>query len=107
MRYDTPVYFQHIERGAYDANTGNYEPDTVTETMRFASVTDTGMETVKLIYGAIRQGSCTVRIQTAYNAPFDYIRIGEKRYQVDMTRRHRVKQSYIVSEVQNGKGSLD
>lgn len=100
MRYDTKIYFQRITSGEYNADSGDYAPDTVTEDMRYAAVTDTGIDTVKLVYGAIRQGSYTVRIQSQYNKPFDYIRIGNKRYRVDMTRKHRIKQSFIVSEVQ-------
>lgn len=100
MRYDTPVYFQTIKPGAYDENTGNYSKDSVFEVGVSASVMDTQTETMKLIYGSIKQGSLTITVQNHYNLPFDRIRIGNKLYQVDRTRRLRVKQSYIVSEVQ-------
>lgn len=100
MRYDTPVYFQTVKPGAYDENTGNYSKETVFEVGVLASVMDTQTETMKLIYGSIRQGSLTITIQNHYDQPFDKIRIGNKVYQVDRSRRLRVKQSYIVSEVQ-------
>lgn len=97
MRYDTPVYFQTIEEGEYNAETGNYAADTVTEVLRFASVTDSGINTLNLVYGEIKQGSLTIRLQRAYETHFDRIRIGEKQYRVDLSRRKKV---YVVSEVQ-------
>lgn len=100
MRYDTPIYFQSVVQGAYDESTGNYEDDKITETMVMASVMDTQTETMKLIYGDIRQGSLTLTVQNHYDQLFDTIRIGTKKYRVDRTRRLRVKQTFIVSEVQ-------
>lgn len=100
MRYDTPVFFRAVTPGDYDESTGNYEDDSIIETMVMASVMDTQTEMLKLIYGDIRQGSLTVVIQNHYDQPFDNIRIGGKIYRVDRTRRLRVKQSFIVSEVQ-------
>lgn len=104
MRYDTPIYFQTVTAGEYDAETGNYGAESIVEVKRYASVTSTGIDTLRLVYGEIRQGSLTVRLQNRYSAPFDRIRIGEgkaaKYYSVDMTRPLRFKQSFIVSEVQ-------
>ena len=100
MRYDTPIYFQRISSGEYDANTGNYADDNVTETMRYASVMDTRTETMRLVYGEIRQGSVTAHIQNHYTEPFDRIRIGDTVYSVDYRRRLRVKESFVLSEVQ-------
>lgn len=104
MRYDTPVYFQSVKAGEYDAETGNYGADTVQEVKRYASVTSSGVDTLNLVYGGIKQGSLTVRLQNSYTEPFDRIRIGDednaKFYRVDMSRQQRVKQAFIVSEVQ-------
>ena len=100
MRYDVPVYFQSVSPGEYDALTGNYAPDTVTETMVLASVSDTATETMQLLYGGIKQGSLAVRIQNHFTTPFDSIRIGNKTYRVDKSRLLRTKQTFIVSEVQ-------
>ena len=101
MRFDTPVFFRHITQGAYDADTGNYLPDTVEEVRRMASVTSTGIATLKLLYGELPQGNMTVRLQRAYKEPFDEIRIGAKRYKVDMTRPLRTKMVFVVNEVQD------
>ena len=54
MRYDTPVYFQKTISGEYDPNTGNYGEDSVDETLRYASVMDTSIKTMRLIYGEIK-----------------------------------------------------
>lgn len=102
MRYGTPVYFQRKRKGPYNASTGDYGPDTTEEVKRYASVTDTGTDTLNLVYGGPKQGSLTIRLQRAYAEPFDQIRIGDgeqaKRYCVDRTRLF--KRVFIVSEVQ-------
>lgn len=99
MRYDTLIYFQSVSAGAYDPETGDYGSDTVTEAARYAAVMDTRTETMQLVYGELKQGSLTVHIQTHYTDPFDRIRIGEKHYRVDLRRRLRVKESFVLSEV--------
>nr|WP_296267643.1 hypothetical protein [uncultured Merdimonas sp.] len=100
MRYDTPVYFQKITSGEYDPKTGNYGDDTVEETLRYASVMNTGEERLKLVYDGPKQGSLTIQIQNHYTEPFDRIRVGEKAYSVDYSRELRTKHVFVVSEVQ-------
>ena len=100
MRYDTPVYFQKITSGEYDPKTGNYAEDTVKETLRYASVMDTGTELLKLVYGGPKQGSLTIQIQNHYTEPFDRIRVEKKTYRVDYSRKLRTKHTFVVSEVQ-------
>ena len=98
MRFDKPIYFQNVT-SEYDAKTGNYT-ENIVETMKRASVTDSGVETMHLVYGSIHQGSKTIRLQNHYHAPFDSIRIGSKRYNVDFSREFEIKQVFVVSEVQ-------
>lgn len=100
MRYDTPIYFRQITSGEYDPDTGNYGDDTIAEVTRYASVMDTSRETMRLIYGEIRQGSLTIHLQNHYDDSFDRIRVGDRLYTVDYARRLRVKQVFVVSEVQ-------
>lgn len=100
MRYDTPVYFQKITSGEYDPKTGNYGDDIVEETLRYASVMNTGEERLKLVYDGPKQGSLTIQIQNHYTDPFDRIRVGEKVYSVDYPRPLRTKHVFVVSEVQ-------
>lgn len=101
MRYDTPIFFQRVIPGEYDPETGNYGADDNAEVKRYASVTDSSTNTLLLVYGAIRQGSRTIRLQREYTEPFDFIRIGEKQYRVDKKRTiSKNAQCFIVSEVQ-------
>ena len=100
MRYDTPIYFQRITPGEYEADTGNYADDTVEETPRYASVMNTGEDTLRLVYDGPKQGSLTIQLQNHYPEPFDRIRVGEKVYSVDFSRLLRTKHTFVVSEVQ-------
>lgn len=97
MRYNKPIFFQRITPGEYDASSGNYGEDDIIEVKRYASVTDTGTEQLKLIYNTIKQGSRIIRLQRPYTAPFDKIRIDKTIYAVDFERHLK---TFIVSEVQ-------
>lgn len=100
MRFDTPIYFQHITPGAYNPDTGDYEQDTIKEVKRDASVTDSGDETKMQLYGSIKENSVTIRLQNHYEKPFDRIRVGDTVYHVDKERKLRTKHTFIASEVQ-------
>lgn len=99
MRYDTPIYFQKLTPGEYDPATGNYVDDKVSEVKRYASVMDTGENTMILVYSGIKEGSLTIHLQNHYDRPFDRIRVRNKTYGVDFSRKLRTKQVYVVSEV--------
>lgn len=100
MRFDTPVHFQRIQPGAYEESSGDYGADIISEDKCCGNVTDAGTDTLHLVYGGIRQGCKVIRLQTYYEKVFDRIRIGEKVYQVDFSRKLKVKQVFVVSEVQ-------
>ena len=100
MRYDKQVYFQRITPGEYDPDTGNYADDIVEETLRYASVMNTGEDTLRLVYDGPKQGSLTIQLQNHYTEPFDRIRVGENVYSVDYSRELQTKQVFVVSEVQ-------
>lgn len=96
MRYDTAVYFQHI-KSEYDSATGNTGISILSEDRRNAAITDTGTDTLKLLYGDIKQQALTIRLQRPYDTAFDRIRIGDKLYRADRSRlQNRV---FIISEV--------
>lgn len=97
MRYDTPVYFQSVQPGEYNPDTHNYGDDSIAEVKKYADVIDTNTEQLQIVYGAIKQSSVTIHLQRPYTAAFDYIRIGEKRYRVDVEKHRRC---FIASEVQ-------
>ena len=97
MRYITPVFFQCKEPGAFDPETHNYNADQIAEEMRYADVTQTGTDTLQMVYGTIKQKSLTIRLQRPYNKPFDNIRIGSKLYCVGFSRGNK---AFVISEVQ-------
>ena len=100
MRFDTPIFFQEVIEGELDPNSGDYAEEGVSETKKDADVTDSGIETLNIVYGCIRQGCKTIRLLNHYTDSFDYIRIGNKRYRVDFERKLRTKHVFVVSEVQ-------
>lgn len=99
MRYDTPIYFQTVTKGEFDKYTGNYSEEVIEEVKRLASVTDTGTETQKLLFGDVKMGCKTIRLQVAYDAEFDRIRIGDAVYKVAFERRLQIKQNFVAKEV--------
>lgn len=99
MRYDTPVYFQLEKQGEYDQATGNYAEGELTETKVYANVADAGAETVRLVYGQLKQNSKAIQLQNHYKEAFSGIRIGDRCYRVDFERKLRTKHVFIVSEV--------
>lgn len=103
MRFDTPVFFQKITPGDYDPDSGSYGQDAIEEDKCWADVTSAGEDTLKMVYGEVRQGSLVIRLQVHYSRPFDRIRIGEGLYKVDFSRKLRNKHVFVASEE---KGSL-
>lgn len=110
MRCDTKIYFVTdgartlvTDNGA--ANYGDYTVGKPTEVERMADVTDTQTKTQMLVYGAIKEGSKTVRLNEQYLEPFDHIRIvdrdtgGSALYDVDAKRILRRRSTFICHEV--------
>ena len=64
-----------------------------------ANVSYTNYETSERIYGEVKEGSRTVRLQHKITDPFDYMIIDGGRFTVDSVRHSRHRASYIVSEV--------
>lgn len=95
MRYNKEVYFQKLEKGKYNPDTGNYEDDYIKETLQFASIMDTRTENQTMLYGKPKEGSFTIHLKNPYLSDYDFIRIGAKSYQVDYSRKGRV---FIISE---------
>lgn len=96
MRYDTKIYFQRRVPGAYISdpraeNFGDYEEDSVSETMCFASVTSMTAKAQNLIFGSIREDAVAVHLQNRYEEPFDSVRIGNWIYAESRRSELRVK----------------
>lgn len=98
MRYDKRIYFVKEGEEVYDYDTGDYITTEPIKHEAWANVSDTGTERMQLIYGALKQGAITVRIRGKYEKDFDYIEVGDKRYNVDAFRTFRNDQAYNLSE---------
>lgn len=98
MRYDKKVLFQLVE-DSYDA-IGDYTETVAEEHTEYASVVDTDINTMRIVYGEIRQGSITLHLQNKISYTFNRIVIDGKPYSVDTRVNQRTKQAYILSECQ-------
>ena len=98
MRYDQRVYFVKEGEDEYDYATGDYVTTEPIKEEVWANVSDTGTERMKLIYGNLKQGAITVRIQGKYEETFDYIEVDGKEYNVDAFRTFRNDQAFNLSE---------
>ena len=110
MRCDTQIYFvtdseKILVSDPASADYGDYTASAPSEVGRMADVTDTQERTQQLIYGALREGSRTVRLNETYTAPFDHIRIIDRvtgtsaLYDVDAKRILRHRSTFICHEV--------
>lgn len=98
MRYDKRIYFVKEGEDEYDYSTGDYIATEPIKHEVWANVSDTGTERMQLIYGALKQGAITARIVGKYDKEFDYIQVGDKKYNVDAFRTFRNDQSFNLSE---------
>lgn len=100
MRYDKKIYFVKDGEKTYNPLTGDYEVGEATKTKRYGSLTDALSLKLTLEYGKINEQSFILRLQNHYNEPFNYIEIDGKEYNVDHSRKLRVKHNFIISERQ-------
>ena len=98
MRYDQRIYFVKEGEDEYDYATGDYVTTEPVKREAWANVSDTGTERMQLIYGNLKQGAITVRIQGKYEEAFDYIEVENKKYNVDAFRTFRNDQAFNLSE---------
>lgn len=99
MRYDRKALFQTVEEH-YQSN-GDYVEEVVEEHTEYCSVAYTDLQTMHLVYGAIRQGSLTIHLQNYVGYSFNRIVIDGKSYVVDDAIDLRFKKVYVISEWQN------
>ena len=98
MRYATPIYCVKEGEDEYDYSTGDYVTTEPIKEEVWANVSDTGTERMQFIYGNLKQGAITVRIQGKYEEAFDYIEVDGKEYNVDAFRTFRNDQAFNLSE---------
>lgn len=100
MRYDKTIYFVKNGENVYNYDTGDYEESEPVKIARSANVTDLGYESVKLLYGELKQGAKVVRIVGHHYDDCDYIEIDGKAYLVQLERRLRQETTFQVVEKQ-------
>lgn len=98
MRYDREALFQTVEEQYQD--NGDYTETVVEEHTEYCSVAYTDLQTMHLVYGAIRQGSLTIHLQNYIGYDFNRIVIEGKKYVVDDEIDLRFKKVYVISEWQ-------
>lgn len=101
MRYDKVITPCEENRGLYNEDTGDYDDvgDIYNEPI-IASVCDASDQTVKLVYGEIREGVLMIHVPTNdIDIKTDYIMYKGKKYRIDKRRNLRFKTTFIVSEV--------
>lgn len=96
MRYDTKVKFQQVEN-TYLSN-GDYAETVAEEHIEYASIQNTDIQTMHLVYGEIRQGSITLSLQNYVGYTFNRVVINGVKYTVDQAIDLRVKKAYILSQ---------
>lgn len=96
MRYDTKVMFQQVEN-TYLSN-GDYAETVAEEHIEYASIQNTDIQTMHLVYGEIRQGSITLSLQNYVGYTFNRVVINGVKYTVDQAIDLRVKKAYILSQ---------
>lgn len=98
MRMDTKVYFVTESKPVYDPATGDYISGEPIKEPMWANVSDTGTTRMTLLYGSIKRGAKTIRLNNSYNKKFDYIEIDGKTYSDTLGKRGQNKTVYEVSE---------
>lgn len=96
MRATTKVYFITEGEEEYDPLTGDYTVKGSDRTLRRANVSDTGEQRMGFLYGSLKQGAKTVRLNREYNKPFDYIEIEGELYKDVLNKKSKRR---IVFEV--------
>lgn len=89
MRYDTKMYFVQEVEDVYNEDTGDYSPSTPLKDSKWVNVSDMGIERMNAVFGRIRRKAITIRMQGEYLKNYDYIQIGEDKYDVGLTRTDR------------------
>lgn len=110
MRCDTKITFvtDGVKTLVTDPASSSYGDYITTDPVlveRWADVTDTQAKTQQFMYGALREGSKTIRLNEAYRAAFDHIRVTDRAtgavtlYDVDAKRVLRHRTTFLCHEV--------
>ena len=98
MRYDKVIYLISKGTEVYNELTGNY--DTVGEVSAYekhAHVSDSGTQSMNMLYGKIREGAKIFRLKGSVDVDFDYLRYDNELY--DLTLRRNINDGVILHAV--------
>lgn len=100
MRADQKIELVKESKPKFNPNTGNYDESSEKVFKVWASVSDTSEEQMQFLYGGLKRGSYIVRVHDRIAPNFDFVRMNDRKYQVDRKRELRRFTTLIVSEKQ-------
>lgn len=101
MRYATPIYLMDVTKGVYNAQTGNYTDDIISEKLEWCSIPQDLSSKLRLEQAEVYDGTVTIHMQHAIPAGIERVRIGDTVYSIEQRKeRLLTKKSYILREVQ-------
>lgn len=100
MRYDKEVYFVKEGKKVFDQSTGDYITSEPKKTKKYAALSALLSLKPTIKHGRLNEDKFILRLQNHYNEPFNYIEIDGIKYDVDHSRKLRVKRNFIISERQ-------
>lgn len=99
MRYDKKIIFVVENGGGYDPEIGEHVEPIVHQTVKMANITDLGTERSKVLFGDIKQGAKVVRLMRPYLKNWDHAFINDVKYKIVTSRELRLKNTFIIQEV--------
>lgn len=99
MRYDKKIVFVIETGGEYDPELGEHIEPAIVKTEKMANITDLGTERSKVLFGDVKQGAKVVRLLRPYLKKWDYALIGNDKYKIVTGRQLRLKNTFILQEV--------
>ena len=96
MRFDQKIQLVTEGEKVFDPSTGNNITAEPTYIGVWANVTDMTEDTQAFLFGGLKQGAKTIRLQGHVMRRFDYVQIGDTKYNV---RSQRVLRRFTVLKV--------
>lgn len=93
------VYFVEEGTEEYNEETGNYDTAVPIKGHAYATVDDQGEERLIVLYGSLKQEAYIIAVLGDHKEVFDYIEMNNKKYKVDLKRKHHNETAYYVSEM--------
>ena len=98
MRYNTPIIFVKSGRKEYDPDNGIWNEEKSIREKKYANVTHMNSERQKAVFGDVKPNRYAIRLQRAFDRPYDYIEMEGKAYTVDTDRYPTDRCSFVVTE---------